>query len=73
VGGDTSWADREQQARSQGEDKFNSFTQSGAGECSGENRFGGTAPAQLSGGGGFADRFGGGGGGFAGGGFCGRR
>ncbi len=29
--GDTSWADREQQARSDGQDRFNSFSQSGGG------------------------------------------
>src|SRR5215471_7076373 len=33
--GDTSWADREQQARSEGEDRFNSFSQSGAGRWGG--------------------------------------
>ena len=31
AGGDTSWADREQQGRGQGEDRFNSFSQSQAG------------------------------------------
>ena len=31
AGGDTSWADREQQARTQGEDRFSSFSQSQAG------------------------------------------
>jgi hypothetical protein len=61
--GDTSWTDKEQQARSQGESRYNSFAQSGA------SRWGG-------GGGGWGDRFGGGGGwggrssgGFGGGGF----
>src|SRR5947209_2345007 len=51
AGGDTSWADREQQARTQGEDRFSSFSQSQAGGLgsTGESRFG-------SGGGGWADR-----------------
>jgi hypothetical protein len=34
AGSDTSWADREQQARSQGEDRFSSFSQSQAGGLS---------------------------------------
>ena len=38
--GDTSWANREQQARSEGEDRFNSFSQSSGGWAS---RFGGGA------------------------------
>jgi hypothetical protein len=72
AGGDTSWADREQQARTQGEDRFSSFSQSQSGGLgsTGESRFG-------SGGGGWADRFGAGAGGagrFGGGGeFRGRR
>ncbi len=68
--GDTSWADREQQARSEGEDRFNSFSQSG----SWANRFGGGGgwgSRWGGGGGGWASRFGGGGGGdrFGGGGW----
>jgi hypothetical protein len=65
---DSSWADKEQQARSQGEDDFNSFRQSGGGSGSswasrdggggGWGHFGG-------GGGGWGDRFGGGGGSWA--------
>jgi hypothetical protein len=71
AGGDTSWADREQQARTQGEDRFNSFSQNQAGGLgsTAENRFG-------SGSGGWADRFNTGAGGagrFGGGGFRGRR
>jgi hypothetical protein len=72
AGGDTSWADREQQARTQGEDRFSSFSQSQSGGLgsTGESRFG-------SGGGGWADRFGAGAGGAGrfggGGGFRGRR
>ncbi len=70
VGGDTGWADREQQARAQGEDRFNAFSEGGSGDRFGggfDDRFGGGA----FGGGGFADRFGGGGfgGRFGGGGF----
>jgi hypothetical protein len=70
-GEDTSWADREQQARSQAQSKFSSFSQGGgwAGRSGGD-----------SGGGGWASRFGGGGGDsgggwgshFSGGGFGGR-
>lgn len=64
--GDTSWADREQQARAQGEDRFNGFSQSGAWGGGGGwgNRFGGAA-------GGWGNRFAGGGWGnrFAGGGW----
>jgi hypothetical protein len=51
--GDTSSADREQQARSDGQPRFDSFSRSGGGWG---NRWGG-------GGGGWANRFGGGGGG----------
>src|SRR5215813_248379 len=64
AGGDTSWADREQQARTQGEDRFNSFSQSQAGGPGGtESRFGsgeGGSGSRFSGGGGggWADRFG---------------
>jgi len=52
--GDTSWADREQQARSEGEDRFNSFSQSGAG------RWGGSAGWGDRSSGGWNDRFNGG-------------
>jgi len=67
--GDTSWADRESQARSAGDDRFGGGGFGGGG-FGGGDRFGG--------GGGFGgDRFGGGGGfgggGFRGGGFGGRR
>jgi hypothetical protein len=51
TGGDTSWANHEQQARSTGQDRFSSFNSGNWGD-----RFGGE-----SGGGGFGDRFGGGG------------
>jgi hypothetical protein len=83
AGGDTSWADREQQARTQGEDRFNSFSQNQAGApgSTGESRFGsgeGGSGSRFSGGGGggWADRFGAGAGGagrFGGGGFGGFR
>jgi hypothetical protein len=75
AGGDTSWADREQQARTQSTDRINSFGDGGWGG-------GGFARSDSSGfgGGGFFDRSGGdgfGGGGFGGrfggGGFRGRR
>ncbi len=62
VGGDSGWADREQQARFQGDDRLGS----GFGDGFGGGAFGS---------GGFGDRFGGGGfdgGGFGGGGFGGR-
>lgn len=61
AGGDTSWADKEQQARTQGENRFNSFsqTQGSSPGSAGESRFG-------SSGGGWADRLGGSGGGGAG-------
>ena len=58
--GDSSWADKEQQARSSGEARFNS---GGWGDRSG----GGWAGGDRFGGGSFGDRFGGGG--FRGGGF----
>jgi hypothetical protein len=55
---DTSWADREQQARSQAQSRFGSFSQGG----SWANRFGGGGGwAGRFSGGGFGDRFGGGG------------
>lgn len=74
----SSWQQREQQARSQGDDRFNSFNQGGGGWASRSgggggwaNRFGGGGGF---GGGGFGDRFGGGGfGGRFGGGFGGGR
>jgi hypothetical protein len=59
VGGeDTSWADREQQARSQAESRFSSFGQGGG--FSGRFGGGGDWGSRFSGGG-FGDRFGGGG------------
>ena len=63
---DTSWADREQQARSQGEDRVSSFSQGGFGAAVASaadlaSRFGGGGGGGF-GGGGFASRFGGGGG-----------
>ena len=63
---DTSWADREQQARSQADSSFSSFSQGGgwAGRSGGDS--GGGWGSHFSGGG-FGDRFGGGG--FGGGGF----
>jgi hypothetical protein len=48
--GDTSWADKEQQARSQGDSRYSSYAQSGA------SRWGGSSS------GGWSDRSGGGGG-----------
>jgi hypothetical protein len=71
---DTSWADKEQQARSQGEDRVNSFSQggfSGGGGGFGGGGFGGGGSDGGFGGGGFGGGgFGGGGhgGGFGGGG-----
>ncbi len=71
--GDTSWADKESQARSTGDDRWGSF--SGADHSFGGGGFGGFGGGDRSfggfGGGGFGgDRFGGGGfGGFGGGGF----
>jgi hypothetical protein len=70
--GDTSWADRESQARSFGDDRFGGFSDNfnrSFGGGFGGDRFGGGG---FSGGGGFGGRFGGGGfggGGFRGGGF----
>ena len=59
-GSSPSWADREQQARTQGDDRFNSFSQSSGGWGS---RFGGGGGwGDRFGGGGWASRFGGGGG-----------
>jgi hypothetical protein len=77
---DTSWADREQQARSEGQDRVNSFSQGGFGG-GGSGGFGGGGfggGGFGGGGGGFGSHFGGGGGGggfgsrFGGGGFGGR-
>ena len=62
--GNTSWADRESQARSEGAERFGSFSSSEASRFGGGDRFAG-------GGGGWGGRFGGGG--FGGGGFRGRR
>jgi len=75
---DTSWADREQQARSQGQDRFNQFSQSGyanrLGGDGGGDRLGGAGfGGDRLGGGGFGSRFGGGGFGGRFGGFRGRR
>ena len=68
--GDTSWADREQQARSQGADRTSSWGGGGSfGGGSFGDRFGGGGGG--FGGGSFGDRFGGGG--FGGGRFGGRR
>jgi hypothetical protein len=52
---DTSWADREQQARSEGQDRVSSFSQSG--DFGGGGGFGGFV--SRFGGGGFGGRFGG--------------
>ncbi len=86
--GDTSWADRESQARSTGDDRFGGFSNSfnhnfgggGFGGFGGGDRFGGGGFGgggfRGGGGGGWGGRFGGGGfggGGFRGGGFGGRR
>jgi hypothetical protein len=75
-GEDTSWADREQQARSEAESRFSSFGQGGGWA----DRFGGDSSGgwadRFSGGGGWGDRFGEGGGfggGFGGGRFGGFR
>jgi hypothetical protein len=62
--GNTSWADREQQARSEGGDRFDSFSQEHSAGGWGE-RFGGGGGGGFGGGGGWGDRFSGGGG-FAG-------
>jgi hypothetical protein len=71
--GDSSWADREQQARSQGDDRFGGFQnsggfagRSGGGDFGGGGFDGGGSGGRSSGGGGFgggsfASRFGGGG------------
>ncbi|HQR11574.1 MAG TPA: hypothetical protein PLW68_09620 [Casimicrobiaceae bacterium] len=67
AGGNNSWADRESQARSAGDDRYGGF--SGGGGFGGGDRFGGGGfGGDRFGGGGFGgDRFGGGG--FGGGGF----
>ena len=70
--GDTGWADREEAARSSGEDRFNGFASADhSGGSFGGGRFGGADGGSA----GFGDRFGGGGfgGRFGGGGFRGRR
>ncbi len=69
AGGDNSWADRESQARSTGDDRFGGFSGGGGGGWGGGDRFGGGGfGGDRFGGGGFGgDRFGGGG--FGGGGF----
>ena len=54
--GDTSWADRESQARSSGNDRWGSFS-----EASPMQRYGG-GDRSWGGGGGWGGRFGGGGG-----------
>jgi hypothetical protein len=66
--GDTSWADRESQARSSGDNRFGGFGSFGGGDRFGGGGFGG---GDRFGGGGFGGRFGGGG--FGGGRFGGRR
>ncbi|HEX9300864.1 MAG TPA: hypothetical protein VF959_00810 [Casimicrobiaceae bacterium] len=73
--GDTSWADKESQARSSGDDKFGGFSESGFADrlnSSGGDRFGGGGfgggDRSFGGGGGWGGRFGGGGG-FGGGSF----
>jgi hypothetical protein len=76
--GDTSWADKEQQARSQGEDRFNNFSQGRSSSGWSQRSSGGwSRGGGFGGGGGWADRFGGGGGfgggRFGGGGFGGGR
>ncbi len=78
AGGDNSWADRESQARSTGDDRLGGFSGGGGGGWGGGDRsFGGSGGFgggdRFGGGGGWGgDRFGGGGfggGGFGGGGF----
>ena len=61
--GDTSWADREQQARSTGQSRFDSFSQSGGGLGSSGSGGWGSRFSGGSGGGGWGDRFGEAGGG----------
>ncbi len=56
---DTSWADGEQQARSDGQSRFDSFSSGGWGDRSGGD--GGGGGGDRFGGGGFGGRFGGGG------------
>lgn len=75
--GDTGWADREQQARVQGQNRWDGMRAGGFGEGGfdrgglGGGGFGGGGFGGRFGGGGFGGRFGGGG--FGGGGFGGRR
>jgi hypothetical protein len=72
--GDTSWADRESEARSNGSDRFGGFSEASpmerSGGFGGGDRFGGGGFGgdRFGGGGGWGGRFGGGGG-FGGGGF----
>ena len=73
AGGDSGWADREQQARTDGEDRLSGFSQGSLGDRFGGGGFDGSGLGDRFGGGGlggggFGDRFGGGG--FAGGGFA---
>jgi hypothetical protein len=69
AGGDTSWADRESQARTEGGDRYSRFSNSGASrDGGGWNRSsGGGGFGGFGGGGSYGGRFGGGGGGFRGG------
>ena len=74
--GDNSWANSEQQARSQSQNSFSNFNKSGGGGGAGGGGGGGWGShfGGAGGGGGFGDRFGeSGGGGFHGGGGGGRR
>ncbi len=81
AGGDTSWADREAQSRSDGDDRSGSFSSEadrfGGGGFDGARSGGfggGNGGNRFAGGGGWGGRFGGGGGGgFGGGGFRGGR
>jgi hypothetical protein len=66
--GDSSWADKESQARSSGGDKWGGFSSSEADRFGGGSGFGGDRSGGFGGGGGWGGRFGGGGG-FGGGGF----
>ena len=60
--GDTSWADRESQARSSGADRFGGFSGASAGgDRFGSGGFGAGGADRFGGGGGFGGRFGGGG------------
>jgi hypothetical protein len=61
AGGDTSWADRESQARSTGADRFGGYGGFGGGGFGGDRFGGGGFGGDRFGGGGFGGRFGGGG------------